>query len=71
MRWGDFNLQRRVRWAVPAHTFARPTDVSDDKPAVIYAPTGEITTRKQLKDSCQRLAYGLRNSLGLKPGDVG
>lgn len=45
-------------------------DVPDDKPAIIYAPTGEQLTRKQLKHNCQRLAYGLRNRLGLKPGDV-
>lgn len=52
------------------YVWSNKNNVSDDKPAVIYAPTGEITTRKQLKDSCQRLAYGLRNRLGLKPGNV-
>ena len=45
-------------------------DVPDSKPAIIYAPTGEQLTRKELRDGAQKLAHGLRHKLGLKPGDV-
>ena len=45
-------------------------DVPDSKPAIIYAPTGEQLTRRELRDGAQKLAHGLRHKLGLKPGDV-
>lgn len=52
------------------HSIARYSDVSDDKIAAIYAPTGEKVTRKELKRRSQSLAYGLRHKLGLQPGEV-
>ena len=49
----------------PSHFSA----VTPDKPAVIMARTGEITTFRQMNEASNRAAHLLR-SLGLKPGDA-
>lgn len=52
------------------YVWSNKNNVSDDKIAAIYAPTGEKVTRKELKRRSQSLAYGLRHKLGLQPGEV-
>lgn len=49
----------------PSHFAA----VTPDKPALIMARTGEITTFRQMDEASNRAAHLLR-SLGLKPGDA-
>ncbi|CAD6568435.1 MAG: hypothetical protein CYPHOPRED_002562 [Cyphobasidiales sp. Tagirdzhanova-0007] len=52
------------------YVWSNRNNVSEDKPAVVYAPTGEVLTRRELKRECQKLAHSLRHKLGLQPGDV-
>lgn len=46
---------------------SNPNKVDENKP-VFYRLDGKKITRKQLYDDSRRLAYALRNKLGLRPG---
>ncbi|KAL8280602.1 hypothetical protein RQP46_006925 [Phenoliferia psychrophenolica] len=65
--WPEVILTERSVWE---HVWSNPSNVPDSAVAVIDGPSGQITTRYELRTRAQRIAYGFRNVLRLPPGAV-
>ncbi|GAA5824263.1 hypothetical protein JCM11251_001586 [Rhodosporidiobolus azoricus] len=65
--WPDVELPECSVWEM---VWSNPNKKGDSETAIIDGVTGETMSRSQVRSLGQRLAYGLRSTAKLSPGDV-